>query len=295
MGSILSFAKKKPNTNTTDASLNGMTAEQKRQKGLGDPELISYRFPHILYFYPHPRSDPNYILLNPDQDKVLLNKMKMRVLAFVSFMFSLGILYVLYDIGILFPALNTMWFFFWRYLTIILIFVCFMIMLVIMRMFPFFGNKLKYYGWLTMYPLKDPTVKRQYDKFSIHFRWMVYWGNRIKTGILTLGILIFLFIIMLPAFGLMSILIGLMMGDATMFGVIPFGMAEYEITELGKKPLQKRLENATGITRAREITSRKISQLYEGVDAVGKKVSTYIPDTVKSDVSGLRQMVSTGH
>jgi hypothetical protein len=38
-------------------------------------------------------------------------------------------------------------------------------------------------------------------------------------------------------------------------------MGEYEVTETGKKSMQKRMENSTGITAAKETVSSGISQL----------------------------------
>jgi hypothetical protein len=246
--------------------------EAKRKRGLGDKDYISYKYPWILYFYPDPKADPNYVLLDPENDKILLNKVKGQILQLITFMVLIGILYTWWKTGMLFPAIHTSWFFFWRYMSLSIFFLCFMIVIAIMRGFPFFLRKISHYAELTINPYKDPKAYRVCHKYTVNFRWFFYGGYTIAFALATI-LWTFLFIcILVPLFAIFATLCGLLLGNLNT-KYFAFGMAEYEVTELDKKPMQKRMENSLGITRAKAGISAGLEYL-EGKTGIGKGLST---------------------
>jgi hypothetical protein len=246
--------------------------ESKRRRGLGNKDYLSYNMPWILYFYINPKSDPNYILLDPENDKILLKKVKTQILSVISLMIFLGILYSFWHAGALFPAIHSMWFFFWRYITLTIFFLCFMIVIAIMKGFPFFLKKIAHYAELTINPYKDTKAYRVCHKYTVNFRWFFYGGYTIAFALATI-MWIFLFVcVLVPLFAIFATLCGLLLGNLnTKF--FAFGMAEYEVTELEKKSMQKRIENATGITRVKEGLSSGLTYFGDKT-GIGKALSS---------------------
>jgi hypothetical protein len=262
IANIFGFTKKLPKPEFSPG-------EAKRKRGLGNKDYISYNMPWILYFYPDPTTDPNYVLLDPENDKILLNKTKTQILSVITLMVFLGILYSFWQAGALFPAIHTAWFYFWRYINLTIFFLCFMIVIAIMKGFPFFLKKIRHYAELTINPYKDKKAYRICHKYTVNFRWFFYGGYTIAFALATI-LWTFLFIcILVPLFAIFATICGLLLGDLnTKF--VPFGMAEYEVTELGKASMQKRIENASGITKVKE----GLSTVKEGLSSAKNSISS---------------------
>lgn len=243
----------------TDNSSNE-TIDSKRKRGLGDKNYISYHIPWILYFYPDPKADPNYILLNPEKDKDVLNRKKTQILTIISMATFFGILYSFWVSGVLFPAIHTIWFFLWRYITLIIFFLIFSIVIAILRGFPYFIRKINHYAKLTYNPSLFLHKRPWYDKKAQWIRYTLRGLFRFIFGLATVAWTGLLILVMLPLFAIFATICGLLLGDLnrTYFA---FGMAEYEVTELEKKSLQKRIENKMGITNAKSYLSDKITNI----------------------------------
>ena len=276
--------------------------EEKRKRGLGDKDYISYNMPWILYFYPDPKSDPNYVLLDPEKDKALLNKIKGQVLGLIIFMIFVGIIYVCWKSGGLFPALHTSWFFMWRYITLTVFFLAFMIIIAIFKAVPFIVSNIKYYGELTINPYKDRTAYRICHKYSLNFRWFFYGGYTIAFFLASVLWTLLLVLVIIPLIAIFGTLCGLVLGDLNT-KYFAFGMAEYEVTELQKKPMQDRMANAVGITKAKEGLSSGLSYL-EGKTGIGKGLargltkglSTGLPSGLTKGLSEIKsKMPSTAN
>ncbi len=247
--------------------------EAKKKNGLGNKDyFISYTFPWILYFYPDPKADPNYVLLEPEKDKIKLKAIKRKILSFISFAIFIGLIYFFWKNGAVFPALHSMWFFFWRYITLFIFFLCFMIVIAIIRAFPFFIRRILKYMELTINPLKNPRVNKAYKKYGSFFKPLIKGAGSSWFAFLTVIWIIITVIVLIPLFGVFATLCGLLLGNlnTTYFA---FGMAEYEVTETGKKSMQKRMENATGITAAKENFSSGIQKMLETETGISEKIS----------------------
>lgn len=232
--------------------------EAKRRRGLGNKDYISYKIPWILYFYPDPKADPNYVLLDPENDKILLDKTKKQILQVITLMIFLGIIYSFWQAGALFPALHSAWFFFWRYITLTIFFLCFMIVIAILKGFPFFIRKIKHYAELSINPSLYLNRKKWYNEKTQWIKYTLRGIYRFLFGLATVGWIFLFLCVLVPLFAIFATICGLLLGDLnrTFFA---FGMAEYEVTELQKDPLQKRIENATGITRIKQGVSSGLS------------------------------------
>jgi hypothetical protein len=272
------------------------SAEAKRQRGLGDKNYLSYHTPWILYFYPNPKDDPNYILLDPEKDKESLNLIKNNILSIISFIVFIGILYSFWAAGSLFPALHTMWFFLWRYITLFIFFLCFSIAISLLLLFPFIIKKIKHYGMLTYDPV--PYLKK--------YKWYNEKSKYVKSGwrglyrfifFLTTFAFVMLFIAIIPFTAFFTMGCGLLLGDLnrTYFA---FGMAEYEVTELEKKSLQKRIEDKTGYSALKSFASDKLTKfgektgLTEGISKLRKATENPFLKYKLPDVPGLSSVKS---
>ena len=215
---------------TPDEAPNETMAEDKRKRGLGDVNDITYRMPWLLYFYPNPKDHPNYVLLNPKNDAVKLENIMKQILYFLAVCLVLMFLYTLRVSGNLMPALNTLWFFFWRYITLIFFFVFFGLVIWLLKIIPYIVRKIIEYAGLTYNPLKSSMVKRwhkdKYNKLIIKIvRFLIIWTCRFVFFIIFMffiGLLTFVIIPMLAIFGTLC---GLVLGDLNT-AFIPFGMAD---------------------------------------------------------------------
>lgn len=248
------------------------TADSKRQRGLGDKDYISYRMPWLLYFYPNPKSDPNYILLNPEKDKELIDIRKNQTLGLISFATFFGIMYYFWISGALFPALHTMWFFFWRYITLIIFLCFFFIVIAILKGFPYFINKIRYYASLTRKPSLYLNKKKWYTDFSKPLRNFFYGMFTVFFAFATVCWVCILVLVMIPLFAIFATICGLLLGDLNNI-YFSFGMAEYEVTELEKKSMKKRIANSLGITGLNQKISDRLSSIKDkmGISEMNEK------------------------
>ena len=214
---------------TPDEAPNETMAEDKRKRGLGDVNDITYRMPWLLYFYPNPKDHPNYVLLNPKNDAVKLeNKMK-QILYFIAVCLVLMFLYTVWVSGALMPALKTMWFFFWRYITLIFFFAFFVVVIWLLKIIPYIIGKIIEYAGLTYNPLKSSMIKslhkKKYNKLIDKLvKFLIIWTCRIVFFIIFMIFICILTFIIIPMLVIFGTLCGLVLGDLNT-AFIPFGMA----------------------------------------------------------------------
>jgi hypothetical protein len=214
---------------------NGNTT--KRKKGLGDPDSITYRIPGIIYFFPEPTKDPNYVLLDPENDKKNLEKVKKSLLISIPILFSLYFFYKIYNIGVIIPTLSTLWFFLWRHITLIVFFLVLTLIIFFAKItIPSIIEFIQKFGYLTFNPPEDEgPAKWCYDTFGgnegLKWTFLIIFG--IIYGIICLFFICVLLFIIIPIICACSVFCGLVMGNFNNSS-IPFGMAEVEVTEIQK-------------------------------------------------------------
>lgn len=203
---------------------------------------ITYHFPWLLYFYPNPQLDPNYILLDPLTDLTNLNKTKKIILGIIFILLLLYFISIIIKSEALLPSAYTAIFFIGRYLTIIALFFLFMLIYKLVKIIPWISRMIGEYLLYTVAPLRKPEFNRTFYKDRSSFgiketdyipKFILYVGATFIYGFTTFLLLILLCLIISPAIIIAGCLFGMLLGKLSYplnnFGV---GFFDYEVNKV---------------------------------------------------------------
>ena len=190
-------------------------------KDLGDPSLITYYVPWILYFYPNPKSDPNYVLLDIKNDKKSVENAKTTVIWIISLSVMIYLIYTVYINGVFKPALYTTGFFIFRIITLLFVFFMFSVIIYLIGIFGwFYRTYLIIFEWFKD-PLNYNSTTRSFRRKNKYLKWFMSFIIYLLAIVSFVGLSLLLFIC-LVLMALLSVLIGFFMKNVG--GVL--GMAE---------------------------------------------------------------------
>jgi hypothetical protein len=197
---------------------------------------ITYHFPWLLYFYPNPKLDANYVLLDPVSDFTKINKIKKNILVFLGLIIIIYFFSILLKSGAIIPSIYTAIFFIGRYITIIALFFLFMFIYKLAKIFPWFARMIGRYSLYTIAPLRNKRFNRNFyvERVSIKeldyiLKAIFYAFMTVCFGIITFLLIVLLSLVLSPAIVVVGCIFGLLLGKLSEplnhFGL---GFFEYE-------------------------------------------------------------------
>jgi hypothetical protein len=205
-----------------------------------------------LYFYPNPKSDPNYVLLDIESDKKSVNNARTTIIWIISLSVMIYLTYTVYINGVFKPALYTTGFLFFRIITLAILLFMFSIIIYILGLFGwFYRTYLIIFGWFRS-PLGFNSTTRRVRRKNKYVRAVVSVCIYILATLAFAGLTVLL-IGCLVFMSLLSVLIGFFMKNVG--GVL--GMAESSdedmssslLTSFTSLPVTKLFPNARGLTK----------------------------------------------